>query len=94
MATHRVIDILLSNNTKQAKILAETNFQKFKMQFITGVFSKEHCEIKWMAITFLPRKEKPKEVKVTIKLTFRYSLWTCCKQNINLSDVSTFEPNY
>lgn len=54
----------------------------------------EHYEIQWTAITSLPRKENPKGVKANIKFTFKYSLWTDCKQNIKLSeDVPTFEPN-
>lgn len=63
MALHRTTCILLSDNIKQAKILAETDFSEteLKMQFITWFFYKEHCEIEWMAINFLPRKEKPKE---------------------------------
>lgn len=91
MTIHRITHLLLSNKIKQAKVLAEILPEtKFKMQLITWFLYKEHCGRKWVASAFLSRKD-PKKWKLTIKLTFKYSLWTWYKQNISLSeDGSTF----
>lgn len=44
---------------------------------------------------YISAQESSKPQHLTIRLTIKYSFWTFCKENINLSEsVLTLEPNH